>query len=115
MKKVPLLLKTTFAVCLLVFSTTTLADAKVYKQSISTCRDVIVEQTSNQHAISPSDLRVKLKKIKTRSKAREMKFHIRSVQPNTLERKIVATCKVGRSGKIIALTYDGEQHPVATN
>ena len=86
------------------FSASAMADE--YGRSINGCRDAI----GKQMGISGMDVRYKLKKVKTRARARDIGFVVSARDSASPIQGVVVTCKVKRHGEVLALEFADEQY-----
>ena len=84
------------------------ASADNYTRSIHSCESAI----SNQMGIDQSQLRLKIDKIKTRSRHRNIKFYVYADGAPRSER-VVVDCQVKLKGQILALDFSDSRYPVA--
>ncbi|MDA1076596.1 MAG: hypothetical protein O3A63_17855 [Proteobacteria bacterium] len=83
------------------------AAADEYRASIAGCTEAI----SKQMGLADADARYKLKDVKTRSRVRDLGFVVSVDSEVSPVKDVVVTCKVKRSGDVVALEFADGQYP----
>jgi hypothetical protein len=83
------------------------AVADEYGASIAGCRDAI----GDQMGIADLDVKYKLKKVKTRSRVRDLGFVVSVKDEASPVQDVVVTCEVKRHGEVLALEFADDRYP----
>ena len=82
------------------------AVADQYAASIDGCREAI----GKQMGLVDVDTRYKLKKVRSRAVTRDLGFAVSVRDESNPIQGVVVTCKVRRSGQVVALDFADEQY-----
>ena len=82
------------------------AMADQYAAAIDGCREAI----GKQMGLMDVDTRYKLKKVKSRATIRDLGFVVSARDESNTIQGVVVTCKVRRSGQVVALDFVDERY-----